>query len=1047
MADTRRPTIVHAVLLTVSLLSLSFLSLPAAAQVWKSEGPGPINQRGGEGLPNVGAIQTVAPHPTDANILYVGSVNGGIWKTTNATAASPTWVAQTTGPESVSIGVIEHDPTDPSFQTLVAGVARTSAYAGVGGPLTGVLRTTNGGGTWTTLGGMGGRNIPGIAARGATIVAAVDKADTFECPQIGIFRSTDGGGSWAQVSGAGGSGLPGGATDTLESDPFNPSRLFTSVVSAEVCGAGTNGIYRSTDTGASWTKVSDGTMDTLLESATETNVKIAVGPDNGVFVGIVPASTSQLGGVFYSPDGGASWAQMDQPGTQEGATFQGIHPGKQGGIHFSLAADPGIKGIAYIGGDSQPSGSEAEVTQNSIGGLFDGRIFRGDATAGTGSQWAHLTHQSGVGPAGGGTANGTAPHADSRELEFDAAGNLIESDDGGVFKRTSPRSAAGDWSALHGDLRVTELHDLAYDSLSNILVGGSQDNGTPDQNMTGGALWTDVTTGDGGDVAVDATSTPGRSSRYVSSQSLGGFTRRVYDQNNVLQDGVMPELTVIGGDPFKPQFVNPVALNNARPTRLILGGENGVYESVDQGGTIAAIGAGIRANTSPAPNSIAYGAAGNEDILYVGACDESFENCGVYVRTAGGGALVRSVSYPGSVVRALVLDRNSGDRAFTVEKDKVYRTANSGASWSDITGNLGGFQAGSFNSVEYLNRPSGGSLVVGADRGVFIASEASGFSTWSPLGTGLDNALVYDLDYDAGRDKLVAGTMGRGAYSISLGGDTGPPPGGQCTATTATALCLSKRFQVEVDWRNPSGATGKGQAVDLTEDTGYFWFFSASNVEMVLKVLNGCGLNENFWVFAGGLTDVEVAMKVTDTKTGQVKTYLNPLGAKFQPIQDTGAFMTCSASTVDPAGPTESSETGSAWGDFSSTVAALSDASRVGSSSPTSHELSLTDGRFLVTADWRRPDGQSGQGQAVKLTGDTGYFWFFTANNVEMVIKVLNGCGLNQKFWVFAGGLTNVEVTITVTDTETGAVQVYANPQGAKFQPIQDTSAFGDCPM
>lgn len=83
---------------------------------------------------------------------------------------------------------------------------------------------------------------------------------------------------------------------------------------------------------------------------------------------------------------------------------------------------------------------------------------------------------------------------------------------------------------------------------------------------------------------------------------------------------------------------------------------------------------------------------------------------------------------------------------------------------------------------------------------------------------------------------------------------------------------------------------------------------------------------------------------------------------------------------------------------------------------------------------------------AVQLTPDTGYFWFFSQSNVEEVIKVLNGCGLNHNYWVFAGGLTNVQVATTVTDTQTGASHIYRNPQSTTFQPIQDTSALAVCP-
>ncbi len=81
----------------------------------------------------------------------------------------------------------------------------------------------------------------------------------------------------------------------------------------------------------------------------------------------------------------------------------------------------------------------------------------------------------------------------------------------------------------------------------------------------------------------------------------------------------------------------------------------------------------------------------------------------------------------------------------------------------------------------------------------------------------------------------------------------------------------------------------------------------------------------------------------------------------------------------------------------------------------------------------------------VGLTGDTGYFWFFGSNNVELVVKVLDACGLSQKYWVFAGGLTNVNVVITVRDTRTGVVKTYTNPINTAFMPIQDTGAFATC--
>jgi hypothetical protein len=108
--------------------------------------------------------------------------------------------------------------------------------------------------------------------------------------------------------------------------------------------------------------------------------------------------------------------------------------------------------------------------------------------------------------------------------------------------------------------------------------------------------------------------------------------------------------------------------------------------------------------------------------------------------------------------------------------------------------------------------------------------------------------------------------------------------------------------------------------------------------------------------------------------------------------------------------------------------------------------LCLSYGRFSVTATWATSTGQSGVANMIQITDDTGVMWFFDPSELEAEVKIVDGCGLGGHYWFFAGGLTNVEVTITVTDTSTGLRQVYTNPQGTAFAPIQDTSAFSSCP-
>ncbi len=107
--------------------------------------------------------------------------------------------------------------------------------------------------------------------------------------------------------------------------------------------------------------------------------------------------------------------------------------------------------------------------------------------------------------------------------------------------------------------------------------------------------------------------------------------------------------------------------------------------------------------------------------------------------------------------------------------------------------------------------------------------------------------------------------------------------------------------------------------------------------------------------------------------------------------------------------------------------------------------LPLVGERFLVTAEWRLPGGASGQAEAVPLTSETGLFWFFSPTNVELVVKVIDACAAYDRFWVFASGLTNVEVTLTVEDTWSGQRKQYHRAGGALFAPLADTATFNGC--
>src|SRR5215471_19315358 len=112
---------------------------------------------------------------------------------------------------------------------------------------------------------------------------------------------------------------------------------------------------------------------------------------------------------------------------------------------------------------------------------------------------------------------------------------------------------------------------------------------------------------------------------------------------------------------------------------------------------------------------------------------------------------------------------------------------------------------------------------------------------------------------------------------------------------------------------------------------------------------------------------------------------------------------------------------------------------------PSPTTLCLLDGRFSVSATWQKSDGSNGHGNAVLLTDDTGYFWFFDPASIEVVTKALNGCAINDEYWIFSSGLTNVGVSLTVTDLATGQSKNYANPVDTPYAVVEDTRAFATC--
>jgi hypothetical protein len=755
-----------------------------AASAWVAQGPGPIfngQVSGLAGNPVAGAVNAIVVDSANADALLVATVNGGIWATTNATNANPSWTPLTDRLPALSISSLARSPADSRL--IFAGTGSTSSYALNGSPGFGVLRSTDGGATWQILAGstFAGQIVdvivPTAQNAGRIVLAATRRFPTAQevdnsgaasasgatpqaAPVRGVFRSVNATAvnanavTFAPVSGAAGSGLPAAGVSALIADPSAPFRFYAGLSAADGAGAKA-GVYRSVDGGAKWTPVNGSGTNVLRGIAGSARILLAIHTDpknNDIYAAVI-ARSGILTGVFRSTDFGRSWTSLGVP-------VPAIFPGGQGGLHGALAADPISPTVVFIAGDRQddpfPNASGCQD--------YVANTFRGDAALPPVRRWQSVVCDG---------ANGTAPHADARSMIFDRNGDLLQANDGGIYRLIDPNQAARRrWVSVIGNMRPTEFHSIAYDPLSKVVFGGTQDNGNAVQSLPGTPLWNDLTKGDGGGVAVDSDQLvhPGTTLRYTNAFELRGFIRTTWTSANnatLLQrvrlnvaSGACAGRMLLACDK-KIQFYNPYVLNAITESRMLIG-TNTLYESPNGGDRLVA----LTGDTGSAISGLAYGGRrvglAYPGVIYAG------DGTTILHRVNVGGAIVR-LKYPGSVVRALVINPFDYRQIFVVdERNRVWLSTSEGSSWVEVTGNLGSL-TGQVQSIGLYspNAMLANAVLLAGGFGVFQLPGPGSGAKWTRLGTALPNALVFDLHYYSARDLLLAGSLGRGAWTLS----------------------------------------------------------------------------------------------------------------------------------------------------------------------------------------------------------------------------------------------------------------------------------------
>ena len=391
-----------------------------------------------------------------------------------------------------------------------------------------------------------------------------------------------------------------------------------------------------------------------------------------------------------------------------------------------------------------------------------------------------------------------------------------------------------------------------------------------------------------------------------------------------------------------------------------------------------------------------YAAAGGQDYT-------------VFKSNDGGATWVPLVTLP-EFVGGLHLDLYSPDIVYAVTASSLYRSADAGGTWQAIANGLG-VCCLAFDSL------AAGTLYAGSPTGFLVSTDHG--STWTPRGPELAGKPVGPIaTTSSGKFYAVAErknlwTSNDSGLSWSLVHEF---PNAVLQALTVDR---SQAFTVYV---SESCCGGVGPTVPIpvpvwkSEDGGSTW-------TEILRIHNGANAialdpSDPSVLYAGGNDGVFRSAnagrswtQLNEGLSGQVFTLALPPGSTLFAGTSSGAFK------LDLGG-------------------------FPGSCQPDGVTLCLNDGRFKVEAAFQlSPSGPVIEARAVRLTGDTGYFWFFEDANVEVVVKVLDGRFVNGHFWVFYGALSSVEYTITVTDTQTGEVRAYHNERG-HLASVADTTAF-----
>jgi photosystem II stability/assembly factor-like uncharacterized protein len=669
-----------------------------------------------------GRVTAIIVDPSDPKIIYLGAAQGGIWKTIDG---GRNWATKSDNETSLAIGALAMDPTN--HLTLYAGTGEGN-YAGDSYYGNGLLKTTDGGETWSLYGNdtFSLARFSRLAVNPVTpeiVFAAITSSDD---PRVasGVYRSTDGGANWTRMK----TGLPSmrnqGATDIVL-DPTNPNVAYAAFYGS--------GIYKTTQANADdplWTKLSV----TGLNPNRFSRISLGISPSSPqtIYALVADNSNDSIINKFYRTiDGGNSWRSIPLPGRASSSPWEDNSIGGQGFYNLNVAVAPTTPDIVYLSGISLWKAVRNTATDN----------------------WSI-------------TDIGKPIHPDNHAFAFDPTNDLViyAGNDGGIYKSTD---GGNSWSdAINEGLCITQFEFMAQHTNSDALVlAGTQDNGTI-QFRNNPAFYFSAY-GDGGFTAID----PNEPNVFLHQYTYTNLYRS--DKAGKIDSWRDIEYSLSGS---RCLFYAPFVLDQSNPKNIAFGADR-IFLDTKQGLnrwptsiTLPNISGDLVSAINYVKSDLIYAGTDDGKVYCLTKKENQWTARAIHASPLPQGMHIWDVAtLPGDINTVIVVMAGyyyNDDYGGHVWRGSVPTTGV--AQWIDISGERG--TQGRLPNIPVnaiaIEEDAPQTMYIGTDTGVFRTNNRG--VTWTPFNEGLPNSAVYDMRIHMPARLLRIVTHGRGMWERKL---------------------------------------------------------------------------------------------------------------------------------------------------------------------------------------------------------------------------------------------------------------------------------------